>query len=304
MNCVAIMGATATGKSAAAITLAARFGGEIISMDSRQIYRGLDIGTGKVTATQRAAVPHHLIDILDPVQPTSAGAHARRARAALEQITARGHLPFLVGGTGLYFRALLDGLVDVEIPPAELAAIRSSFAGVDTDTLYRDLRGLDPQRASELAPADRVRITRALELIAYTGRSVTELYREAQEAAPPLGMVLRIVLTMPRTALRRRIEVRTRAMFAAGWVEEVRRLLDSGVPADAPGMQSLGYGEIATVLRGGGDTGEGLIAGVITATQQYAKRQETYFRGVAGATWVDVTEPGFESRLAEAVASQ
>lgn len=283
------MGATATGKSAVAIDLARRFAGEVISMDSRQVYRGLDIGTGKVTAEDTRGVPHHLIDILEPSESTSAGAHARRAWGAAEDIRARGAAVILAGGTGLYFRAFLEGLAEVEIPERALRELRARFAGRDTAELHAELRRRDPARAAELSGNDRLRITRSLEIVEYTGTTVERAFRGARPKAPVDA--LKIVLTMPRERLRERIARRTREMFAAGWADEVRGLLEAGVGPDAPGMNSLGYAEISAAILAGTDPGA-VIERVITLTRQYAKRQETFFRGERDAVWVDVTHEG------------
>jgi len=295
------MGATATGKSSVAIALAREFDGEIVSMDSRQVYRGLDIGTGKVTPEERALVPHHLIDILGPEEAGSAGRHAAAAREAIARIDAAGRLPFLVGGTGLYFRALFQGLADVSIPSAELRRLRGEMEGRTTADLFRELSERDPERAAQLSPNDRLRITRALEIIAHSGRPVSEIYAERHEQGDGLDPV-KFVLTMPRAQLRERVADRTRELFAAGWVDEVRRLVAAGVSRDAPAMHSLGYGEIAEALERG-DSFESVVEAVTTATQRYAKRQETFFRGEAAAVWVDVTQAGFERRMAAAIAA-
>jgi tRNA dimethylallyltransferase len=293
------MGATATGKSAAGVALARRFDGEIISMDSRQVYRGLDIGTGKITADEAGGIPHHLIDILDPNETTSAGAHARRAWRAARSIAARARTVFLVGGTGLYFRAFLEGLADVAIPPQTLRALRERFEGRDTGDLYAELVRRDPERAQALSPNDRMRITRALEIAEHTGQPASEAL--GRETARPNVDALKLVLTMPREQLRARIAERTRAMFAAGWVAEVRRALEAGVGADAPGMNSLGYADIAAAVLSG-QPPEAVLERVITLTRQYAKRQETFFRGERDAEWIDVTEAGAPARMADRVA--
>jgi tRNA dimethylallyltransferase len=296
---VAIMGATATGKSRLAMDLARDFDGEIISMDARQVYRGRDIGTGKVPEAERAAVPHHLLDTLEAQEAGSAGRHAAAAEAAIREIAARRRLPIVAGGTGLYFRALFGGLVPVIIPREEQTRIRESFAGRETALLHDELARVDPARAAMLSPRDRVRVTRALELIAYTGSPVSELYAKAAGAAKDIAY-LKLALTMPREVLRARIAERTRELFAAGWVDEVRTLLASGLDARSPGMQSLGYGAIASALARG-DPGESCLAEVTTLTQQYAKRQETFFRGEKEAFWVDVTAAGFNQRVREQV---
>jgi len=295
------MGATATGKSRLAISLARELDGEIISIDSRQAYRGLDIGTGKVSAAQRGAVPHHLIDILAANENGSAGRHAAEAERITRAVSARGRVPILAGGTGLYFRALFRGLVAVTIPRADLERIREGFVGRETAELHAELARLDPARAAALSSNDRIRVTRALELIAYTGTPVTELYARPKGGASDI-VYLKIVLSMPRDALRARIEERTRELFDAGWVEEVRALLAQGVAPTSPGMQSLGYGTIANAIAGGQDAA-GCFAEVVTLTRQYAKRQETFFRSEKDAVWIDVTEAGAHTR-AKALAAQ
>jgi tRNA dimethylallyltransferase len=289
------MGATATGKSRLAISLAETFNGEIISMDSRQTYRGLDIGTGKVSQAERARVPHHLLDTLDVRETGSAGQHTAAAAAAIREIAKRGRLPILAGGTGLYFRALFGGLVAVTIPREEVEPIRATFKNRETRDLYEDLVRQDAARASVISPNDRVRITRALELIVFTGTPVSELYTRPTGRAPDVEY-LKFFLSMPRAALRARIAERTQELFDAGWVEEVKGLLDDGVPADAPGMNSLGYREIATAIMGGGD-GRDALSRVITLTQQYAKRQETFFRSEKDAILVDMTKAGMEREI-------
>jgi tRNA dimethylallyltransferase len=302
-HCVAIMGATATGKSALGVLLARRFGGEVVSMDSRQVYRGMDIGTGKIALEQRGGVPHHLLDVLEPSQRGSAGSHAELARQAIREISERGRLPLLVGGTGLYFDAVFRPFIDLRIPRERIEQIRAGFEGRATGVLYEELRSVDPARAAQIAAGDRVRITRALEVFRATGVTMSDHFREQTRQRPvETARFLKLVLTMPRSALRSRIEERTRALYAAGWIEEVRQLLDAGYVPESPGLQSLGYAEIATALVSGSDA-RATVSEVITRTQQYAKRQETYFRREPGAVWLDVTAPDFPAR-AEALAAQ
>jgi len=288
------MGATATGKSRLALALAEHFGGEIVSMDSRQAYRGLDIGTGKVNRAERARVPHHLLDYLETDEDGSAGRHTAAALNAIRDIASRRRAPFVVGGTGLYFRALFGGLVPVTIPREELERIRTAFKDRGTRDLYNELTSRDPARASVLSPNDRVRITRALELIIHTSRPASELYAKQGNAASDL-VYLKLVLSMPREMLRARIAARTRELFDAGWVEEVTSLLANGVSIDAPGMGSLGYTEIAQTLAQHDDP-RSCLARVVTLTQQYAKRQETFFRSEKDAVWIDMTHADAETR--------
>jgi tRNA dimethylallyltransferase len=290
------MGATATGKSALAMSLATALGGEIVSMDSRQVYRGFDIGTGKVSLAERACVPHHLLDVADPAEVWSAGRHAVLAERAVREIAARGKLPILVGGTGLYFRALFRGLVDVVIPAEDRARIRAAFEGCDTGDLHARLREVDPARADALSPNDRVRITRALELFAYTGEKPSALYARQGTDATATGYV-KLALFLPRARLRERIAERTRELFEAGWPAEVERLLASGVPVAAPAMNSLGYRAIAKAIERGDDPASCLET-VVLETQQYAKRQETFFRSERDAIWIDVSQEGWENEAA------
>ena len=295
-QCIAVMGATAAGKSALGVRLARAIGGEVVSMDSRQVYRGMDIGTGKITREERGEVRHHLLDILDPDESGSAGRHAELTREAMGDIVDRGGVPLLVGGTGLYFDAVFRPFIDLGVPHERIAEIRAGFDELATEKLYAELRLVDAPRAAQVSPNDRVRITRALEVFRATGVPMSEHFRE-QAAVADAGseQFLKLVLTMPREALRARIERRTRAMYEAGWVDEVKGLIDRGYGPDSPGMKSLGYEEIAAVLAAGSDPGA-TVGEVITRTQQYAKRQETYFRKEPEAVWLDVTADDYPAR--------
>lgn len=284
---VAIMGATATGKSHVALQMASEFNGEIISMDSRQIYRSLEIGTAKPTTDERRRVPHHLVDSLAPTETTSAGQHLRAVEAALGNVVAAAHVPFLVGGTGLYFRVLIEGLIEVDIPAEELRQIRQDLSGQSNEALYETLCECDPDRAEMLSPNDRVRISRALEIFFHTGQPYSLL--QSRQKKEPRWSGLKIVLTMPRDQLRDRIEARTKEMFRNGWIQEVESLLDSGLMADAPAMTSLGYGVIAQAVLEARDV-ESVVDHVVLQTQKYAKRQETFFRSIENAHWIDVTQ--------------
>lgn len=287
------MGATATGKSQLAIDIAHRVGGEVISIDSRQVYRGMDIGTAKVLPGEREGIPHHLIDILDPDEINSAGFHASLARRAMTEILGRGAIPILAGGTGLYFRAIFQGLIDLEFDAEELRAIRGSFAGRTTAELYAELERIDPERARALSGNDRLRITRALEIYHISGRPMSEQI-ERQQSSPPVDP-LKIVLVMPRFELRDRIARRTREMFRAGWIAEVESLLARGYDSGSPGMISLGYRELTDAIEAGRDPRE-TIDDIITHTRQYAKRQDTFFRSEPDAVRIDVSSPSFREQ--------
>ncbi|MEJ2721125.1 MAG: tRNA (adenosine(37)-N6)-dimethylallyltransferase MiaA [bacterium] len=293
-NAIAIMGATATGKSELAIRLAEKYDGEVISMDSRQAYRGLDIGTGKISAEDQARVPHHLIDVLDPHEPNTAGKHMERALGAWAEIRGRGRVAIFAGGTGLYFRALFRGLIDVQISDDDLVAQRNELSTAPTWMLYEELERVDPERAAELSPRDRVRIQRSIEIYRCTGSSFTDHVARQNHQRRFAG--LKLVLSMPREKLRDRIAERTRELYARGWCREVRELLAGGVAPDAPAMNSLGYDLIAQTIRRGEDPLQTIDA-VITVTQQYAKRQETFFRSVRDAVWIDVSRPGWDREI-------
>ncbi len=301
---VAIMGATATGKTEVAIELAEMFAGEIVSMDSRQVYRGLDIGTAKPSAAQLERIRHHLINTLDPVESSSAGTHLRLVDEVIANIRSRDKLPFLVGGTGLYFRAFFDGLIDIDASEDELKSIRAGLEGKATLELYAELGAVDPARSRELSPNDRVRISRALEVYLTTGRTHSEhLDEHRRREGRATHNDLRIVLTLPRPALRERIAQRTVKMFRMGWVEEVAGLLETGCVSDAPAMNSLGYRSIADALQNGADP-MATMGQVITLTQQYAKRQETFFRSIREAHWVDIGEPDAGDKLRSFITGQ
>jgi len=285
---VAIMGATATGKTKVAVQLAESLGGEIVSMDSRQVYRAFEIGTAKPSASDRRRIPHHLIDILDPSDIGNVGRHIRLVDSALQEIFAEKKMAFLVGGTGLYFRAYFDGLIDVDIPSDQLRAIRQELDKKTTSDLYLELTDVDSIRAAELSANDRVRISRALEVYRSTGKTHSK-HLEMQPPPENRPPDLRIVLTLPRAMLRERIAQRTREMFQAGWVEEVAGLIAKGLTLETPAMNSLGYRSIAQAILAGDDPYQ-MSDRVITLTHQYAKRQETFFRSLPDAHWIDVND--------------
>ena len=295
---IAIMGATATGKSELALDLAVRLGGEIVSMDSRQVYSGMDIGTAKVPKSIRRGIPHYLFDILAPDEQNNAGKHAALALEASKEIYGRRKIPILVGGTGLYFRAVFVGLLDLQIPKEDLHAVREGFTSKETDELYEELKRCDLDRAEQLSPNDRVRITRSLEVTRITGQPISQLFSE-QKAVPPWEGV-KIVLTAPREVLRQRIAERSRQMFQNGWADEVKRLLQEGYAIDSPGMKSIGYGEIAQAVLEGTDPLL-MLDKVVTITRQYAKRQETFFRAEEDAIWIDIMAKDFKATVQSAL---
>jgi tRNA dimethylallyltransferase len=277
---VAVVGPTGSGKSALALALAERLGGEIVGLDSVQLYRGFDIGSAKPTAAERARVPHHLFDVLDWSDEGSAQEYAVRARAVLAEIASRGRVAILVGGTGLYLRALVQDRFD-DLPQDQ--GLRAKLRERPLPELYTELVSLDPKRAAEIHPNDRFRVVRALELAMLLGRPIAEARRASARPTPEDGegrLEPFVVYLEPlRAELHRRIEERTRAMLAQGLVEEVQALLASGVPDTAKAMRSIGYAEVTAMLRGELPVAE-LPARIAASTRQYAKRQSTWFRKV------------------------
>lgn len=288
-----LVGPTAVGKSAVVAALAARRPLEVVVADSLQVYRGLDVGTAKPTAAERAALPHHLVDLRDPREPFSAAEWAALAREALAGIAARGRLPVVAGGTGLYVRALLRGPL---VGPAGDAALRAGLAAeaaaAGIEALHARLAALDPRAAAGIHPRNRARILRALELYHLTGLRPSSL-RAGFAPAPPEGTLL-VGLRRSRDDLRARIAARTAAMLAGGLVEEVRGLLARGVPPEAKPLRSIGYRQVVAHLQG--RLGLREVAWQIEReTLAYAKRQMTWFRAEPGLRWVDlqaVSDPG------------
>lgn len=290
---LAIVGATATGKTAVAVEVARRCGGEIISMDSRQIYRGMDVGTAKATVAQRAAVPHHGIDLVGPEDRFSAGRFGRYAREMVAEIESRGATPILAGGTGFFLRSLTNPIFrEPELEPERRAALERYLADRDEAELKRWLAELDPDSAARLRDwGGRQRLLRALELPLLTGRPLTWWHRHAEPEAPPLHPLV-FVLEAPRPLLVQRIDARVDAMVEAGLVEEVARLLGHGYDESAPGMNATGYIELLPYLRGERSL-ESSLDEIRLNTRAYARRQVTWLRHQlpAGAVRLDATRP-------------
>lgn len=277
-----IAGPTAAGKTALALDIAARVPVEIISVDSAMVYRGLDIGTAKPSQDVMATVPHHLIDIRDPQQSYSAGAFRRDALALIESIHAAGRLPLLVGGTLLYFRALLQGLAPLPDADPELRAALDARAEVEGwPALHGELAQVDPQAAARIASTDRQRIQRALEVHAIAGRPISELQRE-NPPAPGIHFLRFALVTKSRAALYARIAERFDQMLDTGLVDEVQKLRAlPGIHADLPAMRAVGYRQLWAHLDGACTLAEAR-ARAITATRRYAKRQLTWLRSDPG----------------------
>ena len=288
---IAIVGPTASGKSGLGLALARAYSGEIVSCDSLQVYRGLDVGSAKATAEERAAVPHHLLDVVDPDQDFSAADYARLARAAVGDIVARGGLPLVVGGTGLYLRALVRGLFAGPARDPELRQRLQALGERHGDhRLHRLLRHVDPEAAERIEARDRVRVIRALEVFFRSGRSLSRHFDQGAE--PLTGVDVRVLgLAPPRDVLRAAVIARTAAMFARGLLDEVEGLLEK-YPETLRPLRAIGYREAVAVLRGRA-TEEEAQRDIVVATMQYAKRQMTWFRHQETATWCADSESAF-----------
>ncbi|MGJ5813548.1 tRNA (adenosine(37)-N6)-dimethylallyltransferase MiaA [Paludibaculum fermentans] len=278
---VVVAGPTGSGKSHLALALAQRFDGEIVNCDSLQVYRGLDVGTAKTPAAERAGIPHHLLDILDPATLFNAGDYVKFVGPVLADIVSRSRLPILAGGTGFYIRALLDGLNDGPSRDDQLRKRLLTRKG----SLYRLLSRLDPATAARIHPNDGNKTLRALEICLLARRPASQLFQADRRRLEGFR-VLKIGLSPPRPALHVRIASRSRAMFEAGLAEEVQGLLASGVPKDAKAFESIGYKECLRYLDGA-LTMEQAIELTTIATRQYAKRQLTWFRRESDIRWID-----------------
>lgn len=278
-----IAGPTATGKTGAGLDLARRLGGELVGADSVQVYRGFDIGSAKPSPEELGEIRHHLIDAIDPDEEIDAADYARRADAALREIRDRGRLPIVVGGTGLWIRALLRGLVDLpRVDPAIRERLEESVRRRGAPALYERLARVDPVTAESVHPNDALRIVRALEVYEQTGTAIGELRREHALGAPRYRAVF-VVLDMERAQHDAVIETRAREMIERGWVDEVRALRERW-GEDVRPFGSVGYREILAHLRDGVPMNETLQQ-IRKSTRIYAKRQRTWFRGEPGVSW-------------------
>lgn len=293
------MGATATGKSALAVEVALRLGGEVISADAFTAYRGVDAGTAKPAVEERSGVPHHLIDLKDPVEPFSAGEFARLARAASREILSRGKLPILCGGTGFYIRAFFDGLF---VGPLRDEVLRAALRGLQerhgAPWLVRAVGILDPASGARISHRDGARAIRYLEIAFSTGRRPSDLFRERPGARWD-GPSVKVLLSLPRPVLYGRIERRFRESIMARLPGEVRRLLEAGVPASAPGMAAIGYRETVDLLEGRLTPAEWQET-VVRQTRRYAKRQETWFRSEPDLHTFRADSPGLAEEVVAA----
>lgn len=281
---VVLLGPTGVGKTPLAVELAQALGGEIVSADSRQVYRGMDIGTAKPTPAQRTAVPHHLLDVVEPDAVFTLANFCERARAAIEDIAGRGRLPFLVGGTGQYLAAMLEGWKVPRIPPQpELRArLRREAQEKGTEALYRRLQEVDPEAAAHILPGNLRRIIRALEVYEVTGMPFSQ--QRGREKPPYDYLVLG--LTMERPALYERVDRRAEEMVRQGLVEEVQSLLARGYGWDLPSMSGLGYIQFRPYLEGRCSLEEAL-ARLKYDTHAFIRHQYTWFRRLPVQRWFD-----------------
>jgi tRNA dimethylallyltransferase len=281
---LAVVGPTASGKSALGIWLAERLGGEVVACDSTQLYRGFDIGTAKPSASDRHGIPHHLIDVLGPEEAATAGSYRQLALLVLEELRQHSRLPVITVGTGLYLRALLEGLAEVPQRSEELRArLRSSAQEHSPGHLHRLLHRLDPQAAGKIAPADEQKLLRAIEICVLAQKPISELHRAGR--VPLEGWrVLKVGLMPAREKLNERIHARTETMLERGWLEEVQALLASGLGEDAKPFDFIGYRELRAVLQEKLSIADAREA-IQQATRRYAKRQTTWFRKEPGAHW-------------------
>ena len=282
---IAIVGPTASGKSALGIWLAQQLGGEVVACDSTQLYRGFDVGTAKPAAEERQGVAHHLIDVLDPREEATAGSYRERAIAVLEDLRARKKLPIFTVGTGLYLRALLEGLADVPLRSEELRVrLWASAEEHGPGHLHRVLKRMDPPSAEKITPGDEQKLVRAIEVCLLARKPLSEVHRGGRN--PLRGWrAIKIGLSPEREALHERIHARTGAMLASGWMNEVRGLLASGLPVDAKPFDFIGYRELRAVLQGEMPLEEAR-ASIQQATRRYAKRQLTWFRRDPQIHWL------------------
>ena len=286
---IAVAGPTASGKSDLGLKLAQRLGGEIVCMDSMQIYRRMDIGTAKPTAQERALLPHHMLDVADPTEAYAVADYAVAAEQVIAQILSRGRVPILVGGTGLYLKALMDGLSlggtgGDERLRAELNALADEPGG--KERLHARLAAVDPETAARLHPNDRRRVIRAIEVFEQTGVPMSRQNHAAQDRP---FRVLPLALEWPRDLLYARLETRVHRMMEMGLLSEVRALLESGVAPVAQSMQGIGYKELIPAAMGQDDVNRAVWE-IIVHTRHYAKRQGTWLRAEPRCVWLDARD--------------
>lgn len=280
---IIICGPTATGKSDLALEVARKYNGEIINADSMQLYKGMDIGTAKLTVAERQGIPHHLLDILDVSQDASVASYQVLARAAVDQLRADGKAAVIVGGTGLYIKAIIDEMNFPETDPALRKKLEDEAELLGTAELYSRLRMLDPEAGDVIEPANTRRIIRALEVIEVTGKPYSANLPSDTSLRYPDA--LHIGLSMERSSLAPRIEARVHRMFDQGLVDEVKTLITQGLLFGATAQRAIGYAQVISMING--DISEAqAIEETIVATRQYVRRQETWFKRDQRIQWI------------------
>jgi tRNA dimethylallyltransferase len=283
---VAVVGPTAAGKSALSIALAHALGGEIVNADSMQLYRGMDIGTAKLTPAEREGVPHHLLDIWDVTEPASVVAYQRLARAAIDDIRRRGRVPLLVGGSGLYVRAALEDFDFPGTDPAVRARLEAELTAAGPAPLYARLQASDPAAARQILPGNGRRIVRALEVIELTGRPFVASLPDPRPVYP----VVHIGVDLDSSVLDERIATRVDRMWREGLVAEVRALAEKGLREGRTASRALGYQQVLAYLAGECDEAQA-HAETIRATRRFVRRQRSWFRRDPAIVWLDATRP-------------
>ncbi|WP_239075362.1 tRNA (adenosine(37)-N6)-dimethylallyltransferase MiaA [Planosporangium flavigriseum] len=286
---IAVVGPTAAGKSALSLALAHSRGAEVVNADSMQLYRGMDIGTAKLTPDERENVPHHVLDIWDVTEPASVAVYQRLARAAIDDILARGRVPLLVGGSGLYVRAVLEEFEFPGTDPALRAELEAELAALGPEALHARLTTLDPVAAERILPTNGRRIVRALEVIALTGEPFAAALPEQPR---PCYRSLQLGVDLDAGLLDERIATRVDHMWAAGLVNEVRHLETRGLRDGLTASRALGYQQVLRFLAGG-CTEEEAHAETIRATRRFVRRQRSWFRRDSRVSWLDAAAPDF-----------
>ena len=292
---VAVVGPTAAGKSALSLRLARELDGEVVNADSMQLYRGLDIGTAKLTGTERDGVPHHVLDIWDVTEPASVAAYQRLARQAIDGILARGRVPLLVGGSGLYVRAVLERFEFPGTDPDLRAELEAELARVGAEPLYERLRTADPTAAAGILPSNGRRIVRALEVIALTGRGFTATLPDPAPYYP----CVQIGVDLDTPVLDERIAIRVRRMWEQGLVDETRALAAAGLRDGRTAGRALGYQQVLRYLAGE-CTEQQAAADTVQATKRFVRRQRSWFRRDTRVHWLDAADPSVVRRAVQA----
>jgi tRNA dimethylallyltransferase len=295
---VAVVGATAAGKTGLSLDLAERLGGEIVNTDAMQVYRGMDIGTAKLPVAERRGIPHHLLDLLDVREPATVAEFQGLARAVVEDCRGRGVTPVLVGGSALYTRAVLDRFEFPGTDPELRARLEAELVEVGPGALHERLRRLDPPAASRIEPANGRRVVRALEVLELTGRPFSASLPEPAYVLDAVQVGVRI----PRPVLDGRIEQRVRWMWEAGFVDEVRRLVDAGLREGRTASRALGYAQVLAFLAGECTEREAFDR-TVTGTRRFARRQDAWFGKDQRVRWVDWDDPERVRRAIEACAA-